>query len=131
MVHVHAHHVLRYHDEIAILFASSFRGDDALSAHTLCVAVCALPGGPHVGPTLTDRHRNERRRWAGRYRHWRLQRWHGVLFPDESSSLDLLMVGCGCVLGMKNVIITTTLSRRTGGVEGVSWCWVGSVIISE
>ena len=35
---------------------------------------------PYVGPTLTDRHRNERQRWAGRYRHWRLQRWRGVLY---------------------------------------------------
>ena len=26
--------------------------------------------------------RNER--WAGRYRHWRLQRWHDVLLSDES-----------------------------------------------
>ena len=40
---------------------------------------------PHVGTVLTDRHRNERRRWTGRYRHWWLQRWHGVLFSDESS----------------------------------------------
>ena len=29
------------------------------------------------GTILTDRHRNERRRW-------KLQRWHGVSFSDES-----------------------------------------------
>ena len=33
---------------------------------------------PYVG------HRNERWRWAGRYRHWRLQCWDGVLFSEES-----------------------------------------------
>ena len=39
---------------------------------------------PHLEPILTDRHRNERQRWAGRNRHWRSQLWHGVLFSNES-----------------------------------------------
>ena len=56
-----------------------------IRADTVChrrrSAVCSPP---YVGPVLTDRHRNERRRWAGRYRHWSLQRWHGLLFSDES-----------------------------------------------
>ena len=48
-----------------------------------------LPDGlrarrPYAGPILADRHRNERRRWTGRYRHCRLQCWHGVIFSGES-----------------------------------------------
>ena len=36
---------------------------------------------------------------------------------------------CGITMG--NVITMTALSRRIDGVEGVSWCGAGSVIITE
>ena len=41
------------------------------------------------------------------------------------------MVGCGCDIGMENVITKTALSRQIDRVEGVSWCGAGSVIITE
>ena len=61
--------------------------DEGLSAQTVCrighsAGLRALK--LYIGHILTDRHRNERRHWAGRYRYWRLQRWHGVLFSNNT-----------------------------------------------
>ena len=96
-VHVQANYMLQHHDKIAILFASIFviercrlpgQGQlKVISADTVCRPLRSAGlrvQRPGKGPILTGRHRNERRRWAGRYRHRRLQRWHGVLFSDES-----------------------------------------------
>ena len=41
------------------------------------------------------------------------------------------MVCCGCGVGVENVITITVLSRRIDGVEGVSLCGAGLVIITE
>ncbi|XP_041365631.1 cysteine-rich venom protein Mr30-like [Gigantopelta aegis] len=43
----------------------------------------------------------------------------------------MLIVCCGCGLGVENVTTITALSRRIDGVEGVSWCGEGSVVITE
>ena len=41
------------------------------------------------------------------------------------------MVGCGCGIGMENVITMTALSRRIDGMEWMLWCGAGSVITTE
>ena len=58
-----------------------------ISVNTVCRRLRSaglLAHRPHVGHILTNRHQNERRLWAGRYCHWRLQLWHCVLFCVES-----------------------------------------------
>ena len=43
------------------------------------------------------------------------------------------MVGCGCGVGVENVITMTACPDRSmgGGSVMVSWCGAGSVIITE
>ena len=91
------HEVWRHHDKISQLFASLFmiercqlpglrhlfKVDEGSSVQTLCVTVFAVCLSTLCWTILNDRHQNERRRWTGRYRNWRLQSWHGVLFSDE------------------------------------------------
>ena len=85
--HMQANDVLRHNVRFATLFASVLvieprqapvvhqppKADDAVCRRVRSPGLRARR--PHVGPVRTDRHRNERPRWAGSYRHWRLQRW--------------------------------------------------------
>ena len=42
----------------------------------------------------------------------------------------MLMVGCGCGLGVDNVITMNALFRLIDGVKAVLWCGEGSAIIT-
>ena len=79
---------------------------------------------------MADRHRNERRRWdivIGGYN-------VGMVCYSLTNPISIegmLMVGCKYGVDVENLIRTTALSRRVDGMEGVSWCGAGSVIIAE
>ena len=82
-------HIVRLHIRDRMLPAARTAptvpgGRGAISAETVCFPLRSAGLRAHrpcVGPILTDRHRNERRRCAGRYRHWRLPRcaWYVIL----------------------------------------------------
>ena len=55
----------------------------------------------------------------------------GMVCYSDKSCFHLRNADGGCGIGMENVIRMTALSRRIDEVEGVSWCGVGSVIITE
>ena len=59
----------------------------------------------------------------------RITRWHGVLFSDESRFY--LWRNYDGRLRVSGRLGEQWLSRRIDGVEGVSWCGTGSVIITE